>query len=291
MLPEFEMWTPKTMSEALGQLAGGEAAPVGGGTNVVVDLRSRRHVPRALVDVSRLSEMRGIRREDGWLVAGGGATVAELLASPLVQENGGSLAAAARLFANPLVRNRATLAGNLADASPAADMAPPLLALDAEVELISLSDCRRVPLAEFFTGVRKTVRRAEELLAAVRWPVPGASAKFCYAKLGLRQADAISVISVAVQVEADSDGRCHLARIAMGAVAPTPLRARAAEASLVGKPLDAEAISAAAHLAAEATHPITDLRATAGYRKRVAEVLVRRLLTQAAGLLEEPAEA
>jgi carbon-monoxide dehydrogenase medium subunit len=281
MLPEFDMMTPKTMNEALGQLAVGEAEPVGGGTNAVVDLRSRRHVPKALVDVSRLSELKGIRREDGYVVAGGGVTVAELLASSLIRKCAPPIVEAARLFANPLVRNRATLAGNLADASPAADMAPPLLALDAEVELVSLHDCRRVPLAEFFTGVRKTVRRADELLSAVRWPAPGPAAKFGYTKLGLRQADAISVISVAVRLDVDPDGRCRAARIAMGAVAPTPLRALAAEAFLTGKPLDPQTIAEAARLAGEATQPISDLRATAAYRRRVAEVLVRRLLAQA----------
>jgi carbon-monoxide dehydrogenase medium subunit len=275
------MWTPKTINEALGQLAGGEAEPVGGGTNVVVDLRSRRHVPRALIDLSRLSELKGIRREDGYVVAGGGVTVAEILASPLVQKCAPPLVEAARLFANPLVRNRATLAGNLADASPAADMAPALLALDAEVELVSVHDCRRVPLAEFFTGVRRTVRRADELLAAVRWPAPDPAARFGYTKLGLRQADAISVISVAVRVEANPDGTCRTARIAMGAVAPTPIRALAAEAYLAGKPLDEATIAEAAKLAAGATQPITDLRATAEYRRRVAEVLVRRLLNEA----------
>ncbi len=286
MLPEFDMYVPKTMSEALGQLAGGEAEPVGGGTNVVVDLRSRRHVPKALIDLSRLSELKGIRREDGYVVAGGGVTVAELLASPLVRKCAPPLIEAARLFANPLVRNRATLAGNLADGSPAADMAPPLLALDAEVELVSLHDCRRVPLAEFFSGVRRTVRRADELLSAVRWPAPGPAARFGYTKLGLRQADAISVISVAVRLETGADGTCRTARIAMGAVAPTPLRALAAEASLAGKLLDSETIAEAARLAGEATQPISDLRATASYRRRVAEVLVRRLLIEA-----QPVEA
>ena len=172
MLPEFELWLPRTLPDALQQLAAAapEGAPLAGGTNVVPDLRSGRHCPKVLVDVSKLEELRGIRREDGHITAGGGATLTDLLASPLVAETASPLRQAAALFANPLIRNRATLAGNLADASPAADTVPPLMVLDAEVDLISQSGCRTVPLDGFFTGVRKTVRRPDELIQSVRWP-------------------------------------------------------------------------------------------------------------------------
>ncbi len=284
MLPEFDFLTPNSLAEALAWLAqrAGDAAPVAGGTNIVPDLRSGRHAPKALVDLSRLAELKGIRREDGYVVAGGGVTIAELLGSPLVRSSARPLFEAARLFANPLIRNRATLAGNLADASPAADSAPPLLALDAEVELVSQAGTRRVSLVEFFTGVRRTVRRTDEILAAVRWPVPEPEAAFGYTKLGLRRADAISVVSAAVCLVPAPDGACSRARIALGSVAPVPMRARAAEAFLTGRPLSAETIAEAARMAAGEASPISDLRATSGYRKRVAEVIVRRLLAEAA---------
>ncbi|HEX9013224.1 MAG TPA: hypothetical protein VF813_06900, partial [Anaerolineaceae bacterium] len=126
--------------------------------------------------------------------------------------------------------------------------------------------------------------RPGEVLASVRWPVPGAQTRFGYTKLGLRQADAISVASAAISLEVDETGRCTHARIALGAVAPVPLRAHEAEASLEGQPVDRERIDRAARLAAQAATPISDLRATAGYRKRVSEVIVRRLLAQAAQL-------
>ena len=126
--------------------AGSETIPLSGGTNVIPDLRSGRHTPKIVLDISRLKELHGIRREDGHVVAGGGVTIAELLASPLVAEHGKTLQQAARLFANPLIRNRATVAGNLVDASPAADTAPALLALDAEVDLQSQAGCRSIPL-------------------------------------------------------------------------------------------------------------------------------------------------
>jgi carbon-monoxide dehydrogenase medium subunit len=286
MLPEFELRSPHTLMEALQLLheAHPQGAPVAGGTNLVPDLRSGRHCPKVLVDISRLEDLRGIRREDGMISAGGCVTIAELLASPLVAETAGALHAAARLFASPLIRNRATLAGNLVDASPAADTAPPLLVLDAQVTLLSLSGCRTAPLADFFTGVRKTVCRPDELVGSVRWPVsePASETGFGYYKLGLRKADAISVISVAVRLDLGADGRCHQARVALGSVAPVPLRVYAVEALLQGQALTPAILVEAGRLAAEAVSPISDLRASASYRRRMADVLVQRLLKQTA---------
>jgi CO/xanthine dehydrogenase FAD-binding subunit len=289
MLPEFELWTLKTLPEALAQLsiAGSEAIPLCGGTNVIPDLRSGRHTPKIVLDISRLKELHGIRREDGHVVAGGGVTIAELLASPLVAEHAKTLHQAARLFANPLIRNRATVAGNLVDASPAADTAPALLALDAEVDLQSQAGCRSIPLHEFMTGVRKTVRRSDELLVCVRWPVAKAGTAYGYYKLGLRQADAISVVSIAIRLEADASGCCQEARIALGSVAPCPLRAMAAEESLRGQAFSEAVFARAGKLAAEAVSPITDLRASGDYRWRMVGVLVQRLLMQAADELRK----
>ncbi len=185
------------------------------------------------------------------------------------------------MLASPLVRNRATLAGNLVDGSPAADTVPPLLALDAEVELRSRGGTRWLPLDDFLLGVRRTARRPDELLTAVRWSVPAPDSRTAFYKIGLRKADAISVVSVAVLVEQDDGGDCVKARIALGSVAPRVIRAREAEDALVGHPLTDEAIAEAARLAAEAANPIDDVRASAAYRKQVAGTLVRRLLVQA----------
>jgi len=289
MLPEFDLLTLKTLPEALAQLssAGSDAILVSGGTNVVPDLRSGRHTPKIVLDISRLKELHGIRREDGHMVAGGGVTIAELLASPLVAEHGKTLQQAGRLFANPMIRNRATVAGNLVDASPAADTAPALLVLDAEVDLQCQAACRTVQLNEFFTGVRKTVRRPDEMLVSVRWPVAKARTAYGYYKLGLRQADAISVVSIAIRLEADTSGCCQDVRIALGSVAPRPLRALAAEESLRGQPFTETVFARAGKLAAEAVSPISDLRASGDYRRRVVGVLVQRLLDQAADELRK----
>jgi CO/xanthine dehydrogenase FAD-binding subunit len=238
-----------------------------------------------LVDVGRLAELAGIRQENGCLAIGAGVTIAGLLADPLVAAHAALLRQAAAVFANPLIRNRATVGGNLADASPAADCAPPLLALDAEVELASTAGARRVALAHFFTGVRQTVRRPDELLVAVRWRLRGGVGAFH--KLGLRRADAISVVSAAVMVDfgpraaagaQDPQPRIEQARIALGAVAPCPLRATAAEEFLAGRSLTPDAIAEAARLATAAVRPISDIRGPAEYRERMVEVMVRRLL-------------
>ncbi len=283
MIPEFDLYMPRTLSEALALLAdnGPEALPIAGGTNLIPDMRGGRRRPAVLVHVGGLAELRGIQREDGHLVVGGGTTLAEVLESPLIAEEAPVLHQAARVFANPLVRNRATLAGNLVDASPAADSAPPLLVLDAEVELRSREGIRRMLLDDFLIGVRKTARRPDELLTAVRWTAPTPGTYTGFYKVGLRKADAIAVVSVAVLVERDEGGRVHKARIALGSVAPRVIRAREAESLLEGEPLTEDRIAEAARLAAWATSPISDVRAPAAYRREVAKSLVQRLLAGA----------
>lgn len=259
-----------------------DVTPLAGGTNLIPDMRSGRHCPVVLMDIGGLDELRGIHQKDGDLVIGGGVTVAELLDDPLIAKYASGLRKAALVFANPLVRNRATVGGNLADASPAADSGPSLLVLDAEVELVSKEGARRVPLGDFFVHVRKTVCKPQELLASVRWPVPAPDSVGAFRKLGLRKAGAVSVLSAAVMVEPDGNGRLVQVRIALGAVAPTPIRAHAAEDALRGQALAPGVISEAAHLAAVATCPIDDIRSSAAYRQRVVEVLVCRLLTDVA---------
>ena len=284
MLPEFELWMPQTLPEALEMLAKGapEIAPLSGGTNLIPDIRGGRHRPSVLVNIAGLDELRSIRRENGHIVVGGGTTIAELMTNLLIAEHGAPLADAAAVLGNPLIRNRATLAGNLADGSPAADTVPSLLVLDAEVELTSHTSTRRVGLDDFMVSVRQTLRQPDELLTAIRWPVPPPRSAAAFYKIGLRKADAIAVASVAVMVKYGDDGRCEQARIALGSVAPRVIRARAAEDALRGQPLTDESIAQAARLSTEATRPIDDVRGSADYRRRVVEVLVRRLLAKVA---------
>jgi CO/xanthine dehydrogenase FAD-binding subunit len=287
MQSEIELYRPQTLAEALTLLAehGTNGKPIAGGTNIVGELRDGHSFPnnsKALVDLSSLQELHGICLQDGYLVIGGGTTITELIENPLIAAHAAVLKEAASQFANPLVRNRATVAGNLVDASPAADTAPPLLALNAEVQLMSQAGKRWMKLEDFITGVRRTALQPGELMFALRWPVPAARSGGAYTKIGLRKADAISILSAAVMVEVDEAGLCKQAGIALGAVAPKPFRAQAAEALLVGKALEPGLIAEAAQLAAEACRPIDDIRGTAAYRKRITAVTVRRLLVRAA---------
>lgn len=280
MLPEFELLMPRTLPEALEMLAqrASDGMPIAGGTNVIPDLRGGRYRPACLINVAGLPELGGIRRENGFVVIGGGVTIVEVLEDPLVARWTPVLQEAARMLASPLIRNRATVAGNLVNASPAADMAPPLLVLDAEIELASREGTRQVPLKDFFVHVRRTVRRPHELVTAIRVPLPSEGSRARFFKGALRKADAIAVINGAVRVDRDENGRCRTARIALGAVAPTPIRAWEAERALEGQSLTPEVIAQAARLAAEATRTIDDLRGSAAYRRVVTEALIRRTL-------------
>jgi CO/xanthine dehydrogenase FAD-binding subunit len=281
MLPEFDLLRPTTLPEALEMLAKGapDVTPLAGGTNVIVDMRAGHRSPRALLDLGKVKELRTIRTEDGHIIVGGGTTIADLLNHPLIAEHGTPLREAAANLGNPLIRNRATLAGNLVDASPAADTAPPLLTLDAEVELASSEGTRRLSLEDFLIGPNETLLRPEELLVAVRWPIPPPQTSGGFRKVGLRKASACSVVTAAAMVTWNGNGVCKEARIGLGAVAPKPIRPHAAEEALRGQPLTEQVIAEVARLSAEASSPIDDVRGSADYRKRATEVLVRRLLT------------
>jgi carbon-monoxide dehydrogenase medium subunit len=280
MLPEFDLLMPKTLPEALEMLAeaGPEGMAVAGGTNLIVDMRGGYHSPSVLINIAGLEELGGIRRENGHLVVGGGVTVAELLESRLIAEQAPILKEAAAAFANTLIRNRATVGGNLVNAAPCADTAPPLLALDAEVELTSKDGSRRVRLDEFLVDAFTTVRQPQELLTAIRWPVSPPNSAGAFRKLGLRKVSCMAKVDVAVAVEGDEDGNCREVRIALGAVAPRHFRARAAEDVLRGQPLTPEVIAEAARLAAKASQP----RSGSEYKLQVVEGLARRLLTRVA---------
>jgi carbon-monoxide dehydrogenase medium subunit len=274
-LPAFELLQPSTLEEALDMLAARpNAQPLAGGTCLLVDARARKIHPDVLVDLSRLAELRGIEQDGDASVLGAATTIAELLDSPRVEAHFSVLSAACRQFAAPLIRNRATLGGNLVHASPAADTALPLLVLDAVADLRSAEATRRVPISEFFVGPCCSDRRPGELLVSVRIPFSSAESPFSYHKIRLRKADAISVVSAAALRHPEEGG----IRLALGAVAPTPIRALAAEKILREKGLTAEAVSEAARRAISEVQPIADIRGTAEYRRREVEVLVRRCL-------------
>jgi CO/xanthine dehydrogenase FAD-binding subunit len=282
-LPQFEVAQPATLGEALKILSEvKDSEPIAGGTNLMVDMRAGTHRPRVVVDVAALRDLHGIEVTDTEIIIGAATTIAEMLASPILAKHAPVLVSACTSFANPLIRNRATVGGNLVTAAPCSDTAPALLTLDAELKLASVRGMRRVPLEKFLVGAFSTIRRSDELLVSVRFRIPSATATGAFRKMGLRKVSCMAKVDVAVMLDGDATGRCTSARIAMAAASPAAVRARAAEAALVGKMLIPETIAAAASLTAKAATP----RAGSEYKLRVVEALARRLLAEAALALE-----
>jgi carbon-monoxide dehydrogenase medium subunit len=286
-----------TLEEALNLLDeyGPRARVIAGGTDMLVELeRGMRAGVEALIDITRIPgrdiiELRGDAFRLGPLV-----THNQVVGDARLVARALPLAQACWEVGAPQIRNRATVAGNLITASPANDTITPLIALNAAVTLTSLAGERTIALRDFYTGLRQTVMRPDELLTAITFPALGDHERGIFIKLGLRRAQAISVVNVAV-VLALADDTVTRAAIALGSVAPTVIRVPTAEAALVGRALDARAIREAARLAAIAPSPIDDVRGTASYRAQMIEVLVKRALgaladgTQMAGWPESPA--
>lgn len=274
-LPAFQLLQPKTLDEALDMLsAGGSVRPIAGGTNLIPDLRKGMDAAGILVDVSNLAELCCIRRKDGHLLIGGGVKIVELLDDPMIAEDAPVLGEMAQSFANALIRNRATIGGNLVNAAPCCDSAPALLALDAEVELSSAVGVRQLPLADFLIDAFTTERRSNELLTCVRVPIPPKPSYGGFVKMGLRKISCMAKIDVAVMVEANGDGTCTSARIALSAVSPVAYRARAAEEYLAGRALAGETIREVARLAGASARP----REGSEYKLQVVQALAKRLL-------------
>jgi len=273
-------YTPTSVDEALRLLAehGPEARVVAGGTDLLIELeRGLRQAP-VLIDISRVPGLDGVAVDEDALRIGPLVTHNRLVVSRPVVERAFPLAQAAWSVGAPAIRNRGTLGGNLITGSPANDTIPVLWALGATLTLRSTRGERTIPLPDFYQGVRQVDLAPDEMLVEVRVPPMQAGERGVFVKLGLRRALAISLVNAAVVVRLE-DGLVTRARIALGSVAPTVIRAPEAEGVLVGSPLTAEQIERAADLAAEATAPIDDLRAGAWYRRRMAQVLVRRALT------------
>lgn len=283
-LPVTELLRPRDLEEALALLAARpEARPLAGGTDLVVQLRAGRRAERVLVDLSRVG-LAGIRETGSGLEIGAGATMDEIARDPHLARWAPALARAAGWVGAWPIQCRATLGGNLANASPAADTAPPLLVAGARVRLRSATGGERdLPIEELFTGPGRTALAPGELIVAVLLPEPlGAGGAERFAKLGPRREQVISVVSLAVRVVDRAGGRLRGVRIALGAVAPTPVRARRAEAVLEGSRPDAGALAAASEALALDIAPIDDLRAPATYRRHAAAVLLRRAVVEIA---------
>jgi len=281
-LPKMDYVAPSSLKEALHLLKQykDKARLLAGGTDLIPKMKKRMVKATVVIDLNRIPGLSGIQlRKDG-LHIGGLTRLAEIKESRLVREKAPVLAQAIGLMASPPIRNRATIVGNLCTASPAADTAPPLLVLDASVKLQSGKGERIVPLAKFFLGLQKTARRPEEILTKVIVPVQKGSSAFL--KLGRRKAFTLSLVSAAAFARV-RDGKFEDVRLALGAVAPTPIRGRKIEEALQGKEASEENIIQAAELIREEVKPISDVRASEEYRREMSVVLTRRVLGQIGG--------
>jgi carbon-monoxide dehydrogenase medium subunit len=236
--------------------------------------------PALVVDLSGIARVRQIDNGGQGLRIGAAVTARELEVSPALGGAYRSIAESAALVGSLQVRNLATVGGNLCNAAPSADMAPPLVALEAQAVIAGAKGERRVPIADFFTGVRQTVLAPNELLVELVVPAPGPNSGGQYLRHTPRRELDIAVVGVASQLTM-ANGRCAKARIALASVAPTPVRATAAEGALEGQALTPELIERAATLAIEAAKPISDQRGSIEFRKHLVRVLTRRTLTTA----------
>jgi len=279
----FDLVTPNSLDDCLRILAerGGSAKLLAGGTDLLPQMKNGVLRPALVVDLSAISRVRQIQSANGHgLRIGAAVTAREIEVSPAVRGTYLSVAESGALVGSLQVRNLATVGGNLCNAAPSADMAPPLIALEAEAVIAGPSGERRVPLADFFTGVRRTVLAPNELLVELVVPTPGPGSGGQYLRHTPRRELDIAVVGVASQLTL-ANGRCVKARIALASVAPTPVRATAAERSLEGQPVTPDAIERAATLAIEAARPIDDQRGSAEFRRHLVRVLTRRTLVTA----------
>jgi len=280
-LPAFKFLKPQTLVEALDILSRESGAfPVAGGTNLMVDVRAGKLNPETVIDLSGINELRRIAVTETDIVIGAVTTIADLLRSSVIEQRAEVLFVACRTFANTLIRNRATVGGNLVNAAPCADTAPALLVLNAEVELSSSGGVRWLPLGEFLVGAFETQRRGDELLTKIRFPIPPASSKGGFQKMGLRKISCMAKVDVAVMLDIEGSGVCREARIAHGAASAVALRVPDAEAVLAGQRLTLERIDEAARLTEQSAQP----RSGSDYKRQVVYGLTRRILTEIAAL-------
>jgi len=278
----FEMALPDSLAAAISALGDGpDAKLVAGGTDLLPQMKNGLLSAQRVVDVSQVPELKVFEKtSDGNLRVGAGVAAHAIELSPLANNGFRGLAEGAGVVGSFQIRNLATLGGNLANAAPSADMAPPLLALEAEFVIAGPNGQRRVRADEFFTGVRKTVLAPDELLVEIVIPNPGHNSGGTYVRHTPRRELDIAVVGVASQLTIDS-GRCTRARIALAAVAPVPLRATQAEARLEGETLTPQLIEEASELAVQSARPISDQRGSADFRRHLVRVLTRRTLTTA----------
>jgi CO/xanthine dehydrogenase FAD-binding subunit len=274
-----EYYIPSTLMEALEVLRDIEGTLLAGGTDLIPQMRDRTwHLP-GVIDLSRLSELRYISQVNGRIHIGSLTTFKDILDSALLRREARSLVEASAEVGSPQIRNQGTVGGNIGNASPAGDLLPPLLTLDADVHLRSLQGERIVRLAELLLGPGRTAIGEDELIHHIRFEQLSQDTFNSFRRLGNREGMAVSIASCAVAIKRNDGSQVEDIRVALGAVAPTAIRCPDVEHSMRGKPLTIKSIETAARTASQECSPIDDIRGTAEYRRHVAFHLVRRSLT------------
>ena len=280
LLPRFDFHEPASIDEACEIMAtyGPKAKLLAGGTDLMVNMKKKILAPDHLVCLSKIAPMHSIEEKGDQIVIGGRYTVAELTVDALVGKKLGALSAGARALGSPLVRNRATIGGNIGTARPAADLPPSLIAYGSTVTLQSSKGKREVLLGEFFKGPGFTEMLPEEILTQINVPTPQAGEGAGYINLGVRKAQDCNVVNVASFIALEKNGNIKDARIVMGSVGPTPLRAGSAEDVLKGQKPSEDLFRKAGEAARQDCTPIDDFRGQASYRKAMVGVLTKRTL-------------
>ncbi len=275
-VPEYDLVAPVGLHDVL-KLVADQARPIAGGTDLMVLFEAGKLHYRKLVSLWRIPELRGITTSEGYVTLGALTTYTEIQRNEMLRHEFPSLVRAARWTGAVATQNRGTLAGNVANGSPAADSPPALLVYDAEIELLSISGSRWVPYAGFHTGYKTSVMRADEIIGHIRLPRTTGRCTQYLRKVGTRRAQAIAKVALAGLVKT-SGGKVERIRIALASVAPTPLRCLQTEAVLVARKLDRAAIDEAKMRIAAEIAPINDIRSTLDYRRRVAVNLLGEFL-------------
>jgi len=277
-LPEFRLHRPEALSGALELLdALADCRPIAGGTDLLLFLRDGTIRARHLIDVTGIEEMRGISLEGGEIRIGAATPLSEVASSELVAEIVPALTEAVFQIGSVQTRNQGTIGGNICNASPAADSAPPLLVLDARLDVSSKAGGRTIPVGELFAGPKLNSLEESELVTAIRIPEPPEGSGASFLKLGRRRGSTLSVVNAAAYVELDG-GRCSAARLALGAIAATPIRVAPAEGLLVWKKPTKAVVEGAASACRECVSPVDDIRGSAVYRRDMSAVLMRRAI-------------
>lgn len=280
--PSFDYYAPTTLDEAIGLLRrhGSDAMILSGGMSLIPLMKLRLATPRYLVDINRIPGLGDIKEAEGFLRIGTLVREAELEKSELIRSKYPILVDTTFMVGDPLVRNRATMGGNLAHGDPANDHPATMLAFEAEVVVTGPDGERKIPVTDFFTGLFSTALKPGEILTEIRIPVPPPQSGGAYFKVERKVGD-FATVAVAVQLTLGKSGTCERAGIGLTNVGPTPIKARKAEEVLRGKKIDSQAMKQAAELASQEAQPKADLRGSADYKRDLVRVLTVRALNRA----------